>query len=54
MKYEEIYFKVYNTVSLATQGIGDWKDFYIQDRRHASLDKMTTDQVCSDLLSDLS
>ena len=53
LKYEEVYLKAYDTVSQATQGIGDWIDFYNQDRRHASLDRMTPDQVYYDLPSGL-
>ena len=53
LKYEEVYLKAYDTVSQATQGIGDWMDFYNQDRRHASLDRMTPDQVYYGLPSGL-
>ena len=53
LKYEEVYLKAYDTVSQATQGIGDWMEFYNQDRRHASLDRMTPDQVYYDLPSEL-
>jgi putative transposase len=53
LKYEEVYLKAYDTVAQATQGIGDWMDFYNQDRRHASLDRMTPDQVYYDLPSGL-
>ena len=53
LKYEEVYLKAYDTVSQVTQGIGDWMDFYNQDRRHASLDRMTPDQVYYDLPSGL-
>ena len=53
LKYEEVYLKAYDTVSQATQGIGDWMNFYNQDRRHASLDRMTPDQVYYDLPSGL-
>ena len=53
LKYEEVYLKAYDTVAQATQGIGDWMDFYNQDRRHASLDRMTPDQVYYGLPSGL-
>ena len=53
LKYEEVYLKAYDTASQAMQGIGDWMDFYNQDRRHASLDRMTPDQVYYDLPSGL-
>lgn len=53
LKYEEVYLKAYDTVAQAQQGIGDWMVFYNQDRRHASLDRMTPDQVYYDLPSGL-
>ena len=53
LKYEEVYLKAYDTVSQATQGIGDWMDFYNQDRRHTSLNRMTPDQVYYGLSSGL-
>jgi len=53
LKYEEIYLKAYKSVGQAKQGIGDWMNFYNQDRRHASLDRMTPDQVYYDLPSGL-
>ena len=53
LKYEEVYLKAYDTVAQAKQGIGVWMAFYNQDRRHASLDRMTPDQVYYDLPSGL-
>ena len=53
LKYEEVYLKAYNTVAHATENIGIWMDFYNQDRRHASLDRMTPGQVYYDLPSEL-
>jgi len=53
LKYEEIYLKAYDNVEQAKQGIGDWMNFYNQDRRHASLGRMTPDQVYYDLPSRL-
>lgn len=53
LKYEEVYLKAYDTVAQAQQSIGDWMVFYNQDRRHASLDRMTPDQVYYDLPSGL-
>jgi putative transposase len=53
LKYEEIYLKAYDSVAQAKQGIGDWMNFYNQDRRHASLCRMTPDQVYYDLPSGL-
>lgn len=45
LKHEEVYLKAYETVAQARQGIGDWIKFYNQDRRHASLERKTPDQV---------
>jgi len=53
LKYEEIYLKAYDSVAQAKQGIGDWMNFYNQDRRHASLNRMTPDQIYYDLPSGL-
>ncbi len=53
LKYEEVYLNAYDTVAQATQGIGEWMRFYNQDRRHASLNRMTPDQVYYDLPSGL-
>jgi len=53
LKYEEVYLKAYDTVALARQGIENWLNFYNQERRHASLDRMTPDQVYYDLPSGL-
>ncbi len=53
LKYEEVYLKAYDTVAQAQQNIGEWMNFYNQDRRHASLGRMTPDQVYYDLPSGL-
>ncbi len=53
LKYEEVYLKAYDTVAQAQQSIGAWMNFYNQDRRHASLNRMTPDQVYYDLPSGL-
>ncbi len=53
LKYEEVYLKAYDTVARAQQSIGEWMSFYNQDRRHASLGRMTPDQVYYDLPSEL-
>ena len=53
LKYEEIYLKAYESVALAEKGIGDWMSFYNQERRHASLGRMTPDQVYYNLPSGL-
>jgi len=53
LKYEEVYLKAYDNVAQAKQGIGDWLMFYNEERRHASLSRMTPDQVYYDLPSGL-
>jgi putative transposase len=53
LKYEEVYLKAYDTVAQAQQGIDDWINFYNQERRHASLNRMTPDQVYYNLPSGL-
>ena len=53
LKYEEVYLKAYDTVAQAKESIGVWLAFYNQDRRHASLNRMTPDQVYYDLPSGL-
>ena len=53
LKYEEVYLKAYDSVAQARQGIGDWLMFYNEERRHASLSRMTPDQVYYDLPSGL-
>ena len=53
LKQEEVYLKAYDSVVQAKQGIGDWLVFYNQDRRHASLNRMTPDQIYFDLPSGL-
>jgi len=53
LKYEEVYLKAYDTVAEARRSIGNWMDFYNEERRHASLGRMTPDQVYYDLPSGL-
>jgi putative transposase len=53
LKYEEVYLKAYDSVAQAKQGIGDWLMFYNEERRHASLSRMTPDQVYYELPSGL-
>ena len=43
----------FDSVDRAKQGISDWMNFYNQGRRHASLGRMTPDQIYHDLLSGL-
>jgi len=45
LKYEEVYLKAYDTVAEARSGIGEWINFYNQDRTHQSLGRQTPDQV---------
>jgi putative transposase len=52
-QHEEVYLKAYDSVAQAKQDIGDWLVFYNQERRHASLNRMTPDQIYFDLLSGL-
>ena len=53
LKHEEVYLKAYDSVAQAKQGIGDWLVFYNQERRRASLNRMTPDQIYFDLPSGL-
>ena len=53
LKYEEVYLKAYDTVAQAQKGIEGWMIFYNQERRHASLGRMTPDQVYYNLPSGL-
>ena len=53
LKYEEVYLKAYDSVAQARQGIDDWLMFYNEERRHASLSRMTPDQIYYDLPSGL-
>jgi len=53
LKYEEVYLKAYDSVAQAKQGIDDWLMFYNGERRHASLSRMTPDQVYYNLPSGL-
>jgi putative transposase len=53
LKYEEVYLKAYDSVAQARQGIDDWLMFYNEERRHASLCRMTPDQVYYELPSGL-
>jgi len=48
LKYEEVYLNAYDSVAQAKQGVGEWISFYNQDRRRASLNRMTPDQVYFD------
>ncbi|HET7300322.1 MAG TPA: IS3 family transposase [Oleiagrimonas sp.] len=45
IKYEEVYLKAYDTVSLARQSLAHYIDFYNARRPHSRLDRHTPDQV---------
>ena len=45
VKYEEVYLNDYTTVSEARQGIGNYMDFYNQERPHQSLHYKTPAEV---------
>lgn len=45
VKYEEVYLRVYESVSEACSSIGRYLDFYNGRRPHSSLDDMTPDQA---------
>lgn len=45
LKYEEVYLKAYESISVARQEIGAYFMFYNQKRRHQSLDYQTPDMV---------
>jgi len=37
VKYEEVYLKEYETVPVATRGLGDYFHFYNEERLHQAL-----------------
>ena len=45
LKYEEIYLKAYEDVAEARQGIGEYFQFYNQQRPHYALDRFTPDEI---------
>jgi putative transposase len=45
VKYEEVYLKAYDSVRQARESIGRFFEFYNSQRPHASLDRMTPDEV---------
>lgn len=53
LKYEEVYLNAYHSVAQANHGIIDRLMFYNEERRHASLSKIKTDQAYYDLPSGL-
>lgn len=54
LKYEEFYLKAYDTLAAARADIAHWLRFYKEQRRHASLDRHTPDQLYYNLPSGLS
>ena len=50
VKYEEVYLKAYDNVSVARASIGRYLDFYNGQRPHSSLDGTTPDQAYFTLL----
>jgi len=49
VKYEEVYLHDYATVNEARQGIGNYIDFYNQERPHQSLNYRTPTEVYFDI-----
>ncbi len=45
LKYEEVYLKAYENVVQAKRGIGDYFQFYNQERPHSALERFTPDEV---------
>lgn len=45
VKYEEVYLRAYETVSLARQSLGRYLSVYNSGRPHSKLDRQTPDQV---------
>lgn len=45
VKYEEVYLKAYDSVRHARESIGRFIEFYNSRRPHASLDRMTPNEV---------
>jgi len=45
LKYDEVYLKAYETAAQAKRGIGNYFDFYNQERPHQSLNRFTPDEV---------
>jgi len=45
LKYEEVYLKAYETVAEAIRGIGEYFDFYNEQRPHQSLARRTPNEV---------
>ena len=50
VKYERVYLKAYNSVSVARADIADYFDWYNTARPHSSLDRITPEQAYLNLL----
>jgi putative transposase len=46
VKYEEVYLRVYDSVSDARASLGRYLTFYSRRRPHSSLDRKTPDHAC--------
>ena len=45
VKYEEVYLKAYDSIGSARTSLGQYFEFYNEERRHQSLDRRTPDSV---------
>jgi len=45
LKYEEVYLKAYDSVAEARDGTGKWIEYYNNQRRHQSLNRLTPGEV---------
>lgn len=52
-KYERIYLEAYDGVSAVRADIADYFDWYYTQRPHSSLDRITPEQTCLNLLPTL-
>ena len=52
-KYERIYLRAYDGVTAARTDIAEYSDWYNTQRLYSSLDRITPEQTCLNLLSEL-
>jgi len=45
VKYEEVYLKAYDSISIARKSLKEYFDFYNQRRWHQNLERKTPDEV---------